>query len=96
MTLFWKGAVMLGLAVAAVAAPAVPAQAQYYGGPVYRDGWRGDGGRWHNRRYRDDRRHWRHWRHSRSHYRPYRRHCWTEWRRSPYRHHHLVRVRICR
>ncbi|MGE4322239.1 MAG: hypothetical protein AB7E60_04340 [Sphingobium sp.] len=99
MTLFWKGAAALGLAIAAIGVGAVPAQAQYYGGHGYRDGWRGDRGahdrRWHDRRHWDNRRHWRHGRHhhARPHYRGYRPRCWTEWRRGYYGDR---RVRVCR
>lgn len=101
MKILWKGAAVLGLAVAGISA-AAPAQAQYYRGDYgYRDGWRGDRDwdrrwdrRWDGRRdWRDDRRHWRgdrrYWR---GHYRQ---RCWTEWRYNPYRDRD-VRVRICR
>jgi hypothetical protein len=95
MTLFWKGAAALSLAVAGLGAAAVPAQAQYYGGygSNYRDGWRGDrGDRWDNRRgWRDNRRGWR----GHQSYRGHRQRCWTEWRYSHYRD-RRVRVRVCR
>ncbi|MFD1105203.1 hypothetical protein [Sphingobium olei] len=105
MRLFWKGAAVLGIALAGIGSAAVPAQAQYYGG-----GWRdGRDGRWDNRRW-DDRRDWRgdrrHWRGDRYGWRgdrhgwrgnryAYRQRCWTEWRYDYYRDRD-VRVRICR
>ena len=65
MTLFWKGAAALSLAIAGLGAAATPAQAQYHGGYGWRDGrevrWdnrRWDGRRWDGRRG-DGRRHWR-------------------------------------
>lgn len=101
MTILWKGAAALGLAITALGATAAPAQAQYYGyGSGYNE-WRGDRDddrRWDNRRHwRDDRRHWRGaWRGDRRHYyRGYRQRCWTEWRYDYYRDRD-VRVRICR
>lgn len=101
MNLLWKGAAVLGLAVAGLGAAATPAQAQYYrdyGGydNGYRDGWRGDRDwdrRWDGRR--DWREHRRHWRGDRRHWRGYRERCWNEWRYS-YRLDRQVRVRICR
>lgn len=103
MNILWKGAATLGLAITALGATAAPAQAQYYGGYGYHDGYRGhrhDDRRWDDRRWgdrrdwRDDRRHWRgdrrgYWR---GHYRQ---RCWTEWRYDYYRDRD-VRVRICR
>ena len=38
MTLFWKGAAALSLAIASLGAAATPAQAQYHGGYGWRDG----------------------------------------------------------
>ena len=100
MTILWKGAAALGLAIAALGATAAPAQVQYYGyggRDGYRE-WRGDRDwdrRWDNRRHwrGDDRRYWRGDR--RHHYRHYRQRCWTEWRYDYYRDRD-VRVRICR
>lgn len=95
MNILWKGAAALGLAVTAMGVSATPAQAQYYGGRGYYDGYRGDryyDRRWDNRRdwrdhrrWRDDRRSWR------GHYRQ---RCWTEWRYNHYRD-RRIRVRVC-
>lgn len=102
MTMIWKAAAALSLAVAGLGAAATPAQAQYHHAG-WRDGrdHRWDNRRWDNRRW-NDRRHWRgdrrDWRrhggYYRSHYR-YRPRCWTEWRYDRWRHRD-VRVRICR
>ena len=98
MNILVKGATALSLAITAMGAAAVPAQAQYYGGYYgYGDReWRNDRDwdrRWDDRRWRDhDRRYWRDGR--RNHYR-YRHRCWTEWRYDYYRDRD-VRVRICR
>ncbi|KEQ53080.1 hypothetical protein [Sphingobium chlorophenolicum] len=95
MNILWKGAAVLGLTVAAMGA--APAQAQYYGGYGYRDGYRGD--RYDDRRW-DGRRDWRHddrrdWRGDRRYWRGhYRQRCWTEWRYNHYRD-RRVKVRIC-
>ncbi|MEA3541195.1 MAG: hypothetical protein U9R77_03620 [Pseudomonadota bacterium] len=102
MTLFWKGAAALSLAIAGLGAAATPAQAQYHGGYGWRDGRevRWDNRRWDDRRW-DNGRRWdgrRHWRGQRDYYRPhyrYRPRCWTEWRYDRWRHRD-VRVRICR
>ena len=104
MRLFWKGAVVLSLAITGLGAAAVPAQAQYHD----RQGWRGDRDRhwdkrgdhrrWDDRRYRrsDWRGDRRDWRGNRGHYRQsYRTRCWNEWRYDRYRD-RRVRVRICR
>ncbi|WP_257540001.1 hypothetical protein [Sphingobium sp. CFD-1] len=94
MTLLWKGAAALGLAIASLGATSVPAQARDHS---YRDGWRGDRDhRWNDRRHwRGDRRDWRRDRHYRANWRGYRQRCWTEWRYSYYAD-RRVRVRICR
>lgn len=90
MTLFWKSAAALGLAIASIGATAAPAEAQSWRG---RDGWRGDhGSRWDHGRRWDNRREWRGHRGYRG---GYRQRCWTEWRYSHYRD-RRVRVRICR
>ncbi|MDI1294592.1 MAG: hypothetical protein PSY12_01660 [bacterium] len=102
MTMFWKGAAMLSLALTGLGVTAAPAQAQYYGD----NGYRGDHRRWDDRRgdHRrwDDRRSWRgdrHYARGRPHYRAAWRgggqRCWSEWRYNPYRDRN-VRVRICR
>lgn len=100
MKILWKGAAVLGLAIAGISA--APAQAQHYRDYRgydygYHDGWRGD--RYGDRRWdgrRDWREHRRHWRGDRRHWRGhYRQRCWTEWRYNPYRDRD-VRVRICR
>ncbi len=101
MNIFVKGATALGLAVMALAATAMPAQAQYRGGYYgYGDrdwrsdrGWRDGDRRWDNRRWRDGDR--RYWRDGRRHHSRYRQRCWTEWRYDYYRDRD-VRVRICR
>ena len=97
MNILWKGAAALGLAITAMGVGAGSAQAQYYGGYGYRDGYHGD--RWDDRRW-DGRRDWRdddrrHWRGDRRYWRGhYRQRCWTEWRYNHYRD-RRVKVRVC-
>jgi len=100
MRILWKGAAVLGLALASLGVTSAPASAQHR---YDERGWRGDrGGEWRGDRDRrwDNRRHWRgdrrHWNKRSSHWRGsgYRQRCWTEWQRG-YRG-ERVRVRYCR
>lgn len=100
MTIFWKGAAALSLAITGMTMTAAPAQAHdrdYRAGwrDGHRDNWRGYRDYRSHRDWRRDRRDWRRHHAYRNQWRDYRRHCWTEWRYSPYSHRD-IRVRICR